>query len=290
MRKNHVGRFGGLTAGGKGKVLQTRLLLERLFSNKRQKFILAVGILSLALFYSEHFYIGKASGIIFALLLSAFTDVFFFIANHRDIKENFSWTIFIFPFFYSLAFGLFYFLVPTRILTSLMMTILYAVGLYSLFLSQNIFIVASVRTIALLSSARTVSFILTLLSYFFLANTILSFHAPIYITSAFIFFFSYCLIFHSLWTYTLEKSLKTHAVWTLGLSFCLFELTLVLWFWPANPTLLALFLTGFLYAVTGLSHVWFDKRLFRGVIWEYIWVVALVFCILLFFTFWNRTT
>lgn len=281
MRKVNGRRF--------GKVIQIKTVFQRLFSNKRQKFILAVAILSFGLFYSEHFYIGKSSGIVFALLLSFFTDLFFFIANRRDIKENLSWSIFIFPFFYSLAFGLFYFLVPTRIITSLMMTVLYAVGLYSLFLSQNIFIVASVRTIALLSSARTVSFILTLVSYFFLANTVLSFHAPVYVSSVLIFIFSYCLLFHSLWTHTLEKSLMTHALWTLALSFCIFELSLVLWFWPGNPTLLALFLTGFFYAVSGLSHVWFDKRLFRGVIWEYIWVVALVFCILLFFTFWNKS-
>ena len=62
------------------------------------------------------------------------------------------------------------------------MTSLYALGLYSLFLSQNIFTVSSIRTIALLSGARTVSLVLTLLSFFFLSNVVFSFHINIFLT------------------------------------------------------------------------------------------------------------
>ncbi len=283
-RGNAFYTIGSLTKKGKGRAKDLVETVKQLLTSKRQKFILAVIILSLGLFFSEHIRIDRY-GIIVALLLSFFTDIFLLWANFRDISENFSLSIFILPFFYSLSFGLFYFLIPTRLFTSIVMTSLYAGGLYSLFLSQNIFIVASIRTIALLSSARTVSFIITLIAYFFLSNTTFSLHAPIFLESLIILIFSFFLTSHAIWIHTLDRNFFANIFWVLSLSFCLFAIVLVLWFWPSSPTVLALFLTGFFYAIVGLSHVWFDKRLFRGVIWEYLWVSVIVSLILLLSTF-----
>lgn len=261
-----IKKFGGLNIG------------------KRQKFIIAVVLLSLGLFLLENMF-GK-SGFFISLLLPIFTVILLFWSNHKDIKENFTLNIFILPFFYSLAFCLFFFLVPSRFLTRILSTSLYAIGLYSLFLAQNIFSVSSIRTIALLSSARTVSFIITLVSYFFLSVSIFTLDFPALPMAILLSFFSFFLIAQSLWTVTLEKSLITHLTWELTLTLCLFEISLFLWFWPSSPTVVALFLTGFFYIIVGLSQVWFDKRLFKGVMWEYIWVAAIVFFILIFFTSW----
>ena len=64
------------------------------------------------------------------------------------------------------------------------------------------------------------------------------------------------------------------------------EIAGVLWFWPSTPSVLAIFLTGFFYTIIGVSQVWFDKRLFKSVMWEYIWVSAVIFITLLVFTSW----
>ncbi len=253
--------------------------------NKRQKFVVSIIILSFGLFFSQHF-LGK-SGVFFTVILSFLTVVLLLASNYKDLMENFSFHFFVLPFFYSLAFGLFYFLVPARFLTRMLMTSLYAVGLYSLFLSQNIFAVASMRTIALLSSARTVSFIITLISYFFLTNVLYALDLSSFLTAGILFGYTFFLSSQSIWTYTLEKSYKANLYWFLGLSLCLFETALFLWFWPSSPTFIALFLTGLFYITVGLSHVWFDKRLFRSVLWEYIWVAAIVSCILFVFTSWK---
>lgn len=252
---------------------------------KRQKCIISVLILSLGLFLSEHFF-GKTV-IFVSVLLSVLSDVLLYWSIQDEELESFSWYIFILPFFYSLAFGLFFFLIPSRMLTRIITTTLYALGLYSLFLSQNIFTVSSARSIALLSSARIVSFVITLLTYFFLANIVFSLHLFIVPTSLLVFLFSAFLCLHSLWTYTLEPKLYPWIFWVLTLSLCLFEITLILWFWPSSPTIIALFLTGFFYTTIGLTHVWLDKRLFRGVLWEYIWVAAIVFCVLVVSTSWG---
>lgn len=254
--------------------------------DKRQKFVIAIIFLTLALFLTE-FQFGK-SGIIIALILSVFTNLFLYWAVRHDLKDNFSVAVFILPFFYSLAFALFYFLIPARLMFKLILSSLYAFGLYSLFLSSNIFIVGSIRTIALTSGARIVSFVITLLSYFFLTNTIFTLHINIFITLALMAVYTFPLVYQSLWTYDLSKSGHPLRLWAGIVSICLLEAALMIWFWPSTPTVIALFMTGFLYTLVGLSHVWLEKRLFKGVLWEYVWVGVAVFVVLMVFTSWGK--
>lgn len=259
--------------------------LEKFLGNKRQRLIAAVLVLSIGLFVSEYF-LGK-SGIFMVFFIAVLTDFFLFLALYDDLKDNFYWQIFILPFFYSLAFGLFYLLVPARFLTRTVMTSLYGIGLYSLFLSTNIFTVSSIRTIALLSSARTVSFAICLLSYFFLSNVVFSLHTNVFVTLFFILAFTFPMALASIWTHTLESSLKSNLFWNISISLLILESALILWFWPSTPTLISLFLTGIFYTLVGLSQAWFEKRLFRGVIFEYFWVSIVAFIILIFFTVWS---
>ena len=268
-----------LTKKGRGvvKVLTTL--------NKRERFIFSVIILSLGLFIAEHL-LGK-SGIFTVFTIAILTDLLLFLSLRSDLKENTFLQIFILPFFFSLSFGLFYFLVPGRYLTRIFTTSLYAVGLYSLFLSENIFTVSSIRTIALLASARTVSFVITLISYLFLSNVLFSLHIQFIPFLILLFLFSFPLSVYSIWTYTLEKKLFQNIYWSLVLAFVLVEVGSILWFWPSTPTVLAIFLTGVFYTTVGLSQVWFEKRLFKSVMWEYIWVSSIVLITLLLFTSWT---
>lgn len=255
---------------------------------KRQKFVLSVLILSCGLFFTETQF--RQSGFIIAFLLSLFTDIFLFWAVRKDLKEaesDYPYSIFILPFFYTLSFVLFYFLIPSRLLSRIILTILYGVGLYSLYLCQNIFTVSSIRTIALVSGAKIVSFVLTLLSFFFLSNIIFTLHLPIYFSGPLIAIFTGFLVFQSLWTYALQKPAFSLFWWSGIVTVCLIEIATTLWFWPSSPTVIALFMTGFFYTLVGLSHVWLDRRLFRGVLWEYVWVGAVVFFVLQLFTSWG---
>ena len=250
--------------------------------SKRQKFIFAVVVLSLILFWSEQLF-GK-SGIYVAVILPILTDFFVFWAIGSDLKNKFYPQIFILPFLYSLASALFYFLVPARFLTRIAMTSFYAIGLYSLLLSVNIFVVSSVRTIALLSSARTVSFFVTLISYFFLSNVVISLRLNIFLTLTLIFCFTFPLTLYSLWTHALDSKFFSRFAWITLLSVSLVQTALALWFWPASPTIIALFLSGLFYIFIGLSQNWIDRRLFKGIMWEYVWVAVIVFIVFVTFS------
>lgn len=254
--------------------------------DKRQKFVASVLILS-GLFFSIQL-VGNILGLGIVGFLSLLTLLFFFWAMHRDLSERQLFIIFLLPFLYSLAFGLFYFLIPTRILFRMMLTLIYGLGLYSLFLSQNIFVVAAIRTIALLTGARIVSFVITILCYLLLTNTILSFHFFLPFTLLMIGLVTFLLAYHSLWTYTLQKTPYKLSIWASGLTLCLVEMTSILFFWPSSPTVLALYLTGMLYVVLGLSHIWMERRLFKNVLWEFSWVSVLAFLFLMLFTSWGK--
>ena len=254
--------------------------------DKRQKFVIAVILLSIGLFIAEFQF--NRYGVLFAFLLPVFTSIFLLWAIYPDVKNTRSPQVFILPFLYSLAFGLFYFLTPTRLSVRLILAGVYAFGLYSLLLSQNIFIVSTSRTIQLLSGARIVSFVITLVSYFLLTNILYAFHLIIFPVILILGIYTFLLIYHSLWTYTLQKHPQPLRGWVSVLTLCILEVASVVWFWPSNPTVTALFLTGFFYSIVGLSHIWLEKRLFKGILWEYVWVGAIVFFVLLLFTGWGK--
>lgn len=254
--------------------------------DKRQKFVAGTILLSLGLFFSE-FQFGK-SGLYIPLLLAVLTSVILYWAISQDLKENKTREAFILPFFYSLSFGMFYFLTPTAFVFRLLLTAIYAFGLYSVFLSQNILAVSSIRTISLLSGARIVSFVTTLVSYFFITNIVFTLHTNVFVVIALIIIYSFFLIYHSLWTYTLQKFSRAFLAWVLILNLCLIETATLLWFWPSSPTFIALFMTGFFYSIVGLSHIWFERRLFKGIMWEYVWVGCIIFFVLILSTSWGK--
>lgn len=249
--------------------------------DKRQKFVISVLILTIGLLYTEFQF--SRSGIIISFFLALLTDLFLFWGINNDIKEKFSYEIFILPFFYSLSFGLFCFLTP-NFTYKIALAVIYAFGLYSLYLSQNIFVVSSTRTIALLSGARIVSFVITLVSFFLLTNVVFTLHLIIFPILIIVFIYTYFLFYHSLWTYTLQKNLQPLTLWVLILTMCIIELITILWFWLSKPLIISLFVTGFFYIVAGLSHIWFEKRFFKGILWEYAWVGFVVIIVLLVFS------
>ncbi|MDO8270273.1 MAG: hypothetical protein Q7T54_06420 [Candidatus Levybacteria bacterium] len=263
-----------------------RAFLSLINLNKRQKFVLAVLILSVGVFMSEYF--SGLKLLVASAVLAVATVLFLLLILRKDIKGTFFGPILILPFFFTLAFPFFYALVPERLLSRLIITIIYAFGLYSLFLTQNIFAVSGIRTINLLRSARIVAFVITLLVFYFLVNFVFSLRLPVLLTPLAILPISFFMNIQSLWTYTLDTSqVKAISLFSFIISLCILQLSYVLILWPVNASIYSLFLTGIFYTYSGLCHAWLERRLFKGILWEYVWVGFISVLFLVIFSKWG---
>ncbi|HRN96165.1 MAG TPA: hypothetical protein PLD54_01825 [Candidatus Levybacteria bacterium] len=262
-------------------------LFSPLFNlSKRQKLVLATIFLTLCLLASEIF--SGVNHIFVGFVLSIVTTFVIFLILRRDMAGSFYYPLFILPFFYTLSVSVFYLLIPPRLISIILLTVFYAFGLYSLFLTQNIFAVSSVKTINLLRSARIVSFVITVLVHFLMVNIIFSLRLPVYVTPILIGLIGGLLNMQSLWVYILEKTqVKELITYSAIIGMLLMQLSFVLVIWPIDASIYSIFLTGIFYTYSGLSHAWFEKRLFKGVLWEYIWVGFLSIFILLAFAKWG---
>src|SRR5579859_6815069 len=92
--------------------------------DKRQKFVLAVIILSLGLFFTE--YQLTQWGLIVTLILPFINVLFLLWAVYTDLKENKLYQVIILPFIYTFAFGFFYLLTPASFIIRLILTAIYA--------------------------------------------------------------------------------------------------------------------------------------------------------------------
>lgn len=254
--------------------------------SKREKFVASVFILSAGFFFSEIF--TGAVFIIGGIIIACMTALFLYLSLKEDIKGTFYYPLFILPFLYALSFELFYSLVPARTLTRLLLTVVFAFGLYSLYLTQNIFAVSGIRTINLLRSARIVSFVITIFTMFSLLNVLFSLKLPIFVAPFIVGVIVFLLAFESLWSYALARqSIGEVITAALICAISIAELAAVVAIWPVNAVIYAIFLTGIFYTYSGLSHAWIEKRLFKGILWEYVWVGFLSILILILFSQWG---
>jgi hypothetical protein len=261
-------------------------VFARIFAlNKREKFVISVILLSSGLFVFEFF---GVNGLKFGLFLAVFTNFVLYLILRKDLKGAYSIPIFILPFLYTVSFGLFYLLFPARFLPKMIITVLYAFGLYSLFLTQNIFAVSSVKAINLLRSARIVLFVLTLIILFFLLNVVFRLYLPVFITPLLVFVLTYVLNIQSMWFYSMDKEkIPDMLLFGAAISLIITQMSAILIVWPVNSTIYSIFLTGMFYVFSGLSHSWIEGRLFKGILWEYVWVAFLSILILVSFSNWG---
>lgn len=254
--------------------------------SKRQKLAIASIILTLGLlgiqsvdFEARYQAIGLLAGVAYGLSIWALFE---------DLKGIEWLTVLILPVMYPVSVALFYFLLPVRILTRVMILGFFGVGMYALLLTENIFNVAAIRTIQLLRAAHAVGFLLTLMVAFFMWHTIFSFRASPWLNAIFIFITSLPLVLQALWSINLEEKITRRVLTnSLGLSWGLASLALMISFWPVTITVASLFLVTGLYVGLGLIQHSMSGKLFKKTVEEYVWVGGAVFIITYFLASWG---
>ena len=197
-------------------------------------------------------------------------------------------TTLILPVLYPVSVALFYFLLPGRLLTQLLIMTLFGLGMYALLLTENIFNVASIRTIQLLRAAHAVGFLLTLLVAFFLWDTIFSFRLNPWWNALLVGVSAWPLALQTFWSVNLEDKLTPPVIWgSLVISWSLLVLSLIISFWPVTITVASLFLVTALYVGLGIGQQHLAGRLFKKTLNEYLWVGGIVLVAVFFLSRWG---
>lgn len=254
--------------------------------SKRQQFVIITIILTLGLIVTQMAPSDWRYPLVITFSLAAFLLTAF---GLREDLAGIEWlTLLALPTLFTAAVLLFYFLLPIRWLTRLPVAALYAVGMYALLLTENIFNVAAERSIALLRAAHTIGFLLTLVTYFLLISTIFSFRLSIGWTVLFIGGISFALILQALWS--VELTARVSGVVgriTAVLTLALMELVWIFEFWPVTSTLIALFLTTCVYCSVGMAQQYIGEKFYKKTAVEFGSVALIVFIILLMATRWR---
>lgn len=261
-------------------------MFKKIKISKRQKFVITAILLSVGLLATQLAEISwryQAIGVLTVLtyILAAW--------SLSEGLTGIEWfTVLILPTFFTAGIGLFYFLVPATWWTRLPIIGLYGGGIYGLLLTENIFSVAAIRTIQLLRAAQAVGFLLTIITAFFLYDTILSFRFDSWFNFLLVGAISLPLLLQGLWYINLEEKISKK-IWfySLALSLILGEVSLAFSFWPVTVAVGSLGLTTTFYIILGLAQHKLGERLFKRTINEYIGVGIAVLVIIFLTTHWG---
>ena len=254
---------------------------------KRRKFVLvslvlALGLLGTQLVRVEYRYYALALLGAVSYGLSAWALV-------EDMK-GIEWVmLLILPALYPVSVGLFYFLLPQQFLSRIFILGFFGVGMYALLLTSNIFSVAAIRTIQLLRAAHAVGFLLTLVTGFFLFDTILSFKLAVWLNVGLVAGVSWLLLLKGLWSMELTEEMLSSRVrqYSVGLAISLGLVAGGLSFWPVTVAVGSLFLVSMMYVGLGLAQQYLVGRLFRNTVREYLLVGLVVLVTTVLMTRWT---
>lgn len=258
----------------------------KLSFNKRQKIIITSALLTIGLLSTQLVDFNLRFKFIEGLGVAAY------ILSLWSLWEGINLTkaivVMILPVFYTLAVASFYFLLPVRWLTRAPVAFIFGITIYLLLLAQNVFNVASIRTIPLYRAASTASFLFTILSAFFLYNVIYAFNLLFIFNGVAVFAFSYPMIVQGLWTLEMKDKIDVSIlIQSFILSIILGELALCFSFWPMSNVIWSLSLSSGLYVLLGLTTQMLRGRITNRVVWEYMAIGGVVFLISFLATSWT---
>lgn len=261
------------------------VLPQWLILTKREKIIVSSVIISLGLLSTQlvPFYLTYRF-IVGLAVLAYFLSLW---ALWEGLDKFKAVILMILPMAFTLAISSYYFLLPVRWLTRISVASIFGLTFYTLLLSQNVFNVASIRTIPLYRVASTTVFVLTLITAYLLFNVMFSLNLAFFWNALMALIISFPLVLQVIWSIEMEGLSPLVLTYTLIVSLITAEIGLVLSFWPISNAMASLVLSTILYITVGLSTHHLRERLSRGVVWEYIGWGVLVFIIAFLTTSWT---
>lgn len=220
--------------------------------------------------------------------LAIFTVIGFVWGLWEGLGFNATLLTLILPVLFTLGVGFFWFLLPSIVIARIPVILMYGVGIYALALTNNIYTVSAIRTIALMRAAKGVGFVLTLLTAFLVFDAIFSLKVNLLYVIPLVFVTSVLIFLHGLWASDLDHKLSLDIVKkSLILGFGISQVAILLFFWPVTVVVGSLFLTVTVYVLLGLGQASIEGRFFKTTVREYLTIGIVVFIAMLFATSWG---
>ncbi len=195
-----------------------------------------------------------------------------------DDLQLYEWvTILPFPVLYSLAVGSFYFLLPDSILSKIAILAIFALGMYAILLTCNIFSVSKGRTIQLHNAAGAMALFFGLLVSMLLMNTVFSLRLDFWVNGLIAWAAHFPLIYTLSWAVNLESRIFGDSFLLASVGALLVgELTIILSFLPLAEWTSALFVMAFFYLIMGILQSFLTGKMFRRAVGEHALLAGLV--------------
>jgi hypothetical protein len=257
-----------------------------LILNKRQKIIISSIILTIGLISTQLVNFDLRFKFLGGLAVLAYLLSFWSLKEGLNITKAF--VLLVLPTLFTVAVASFYFLLPIRWLTRLPVAALFGLAFYLLLLAQNVFNVASLRTIPLYRAASTASVLFTLLSALFIYIVVFALNLLFIWNGVVVALISFPLILQVLWSIRMEDKVSTAViVQSAVLGLIMGEVALSFSFWPMHPMIRSLSLSSVMYVLLGLTTGELKGRMNKRMLWEYIGIGMVVLLVSFFTTSWN---
>ncbi|OGK17842.1 hypothetical protein A3G67_02850 [Candidatus Roizmanbacteria bacterium RIFCSPLOWO2_12_FULL_40_12] len=245
---------------------------------KRFRFVISVGIMTVAMLFATFFFFDKAWLFIPLFILISYCLVFYSILEG---VEKLEWImLFLMPVIFTVSLYFFYFLFPVRWLTRLPFVAIYAISFYALLLTSNIFNVGAEKNLQLYRAAFSVNYFFQTFVAFLLFNILFSLRQDFIFNGLAVGVLVLPLAVQLLWSIKLDLALDRQIVlYGLFLALLLMQLGIFVSFVPFRSSVASLLLAASYYSFTGLTTAYLDNRLFKNTVREYLFVLAFVFAI-----------
>jgi hypothetical protein len=253
---------------------------------KRKRFIIASAVITLATFIFPAML--KNYGPIIIAIYAATAYLVSIFALKEDISGIEYITLFILPVLFTVGAGLFISIVPERKIYRWPLYAIVPISIYSIYLTENIFNVAGIRTIQLLRMANVFCYIITLVTSVFLFWFTLSLRLPLIQNVLLICTIISLLTLQFLWSFELTQkfTLKT-SLYTAVVILVFAQISIVINFYAISTIYATLFLVSIYYVLLGLIHHYNEKKLTRKVAIEYTLAAFIVFIFMILSVRWQ---
>lgn len=252
------------------------------FLDKQQRFVIQTVVLTVGLLVAQLIW---GDFRFFMILVLSILSYLLTAWSLREDIIGIEWILlFVMPVFFTASVSLFYFLLPGRWISRLIISSIFALGTYAIVRCENIYNVAGERSIQLLKVAQTVGLLISLTIVFFSVVLVYSLRTPFWVNLLVFLPVIFLLSLQSLWTIKLETTFSRHLiVYSVIISLTIGELITVLSFWPifrsTGLSIAALFISSVYYSLTGLTQQYLAGRMFANTTREY--VIPFLFMLLL---------